>query len=92
MPTSFIWLIIFFSGASEYGGISNLWFYFGTKAERLYVEFCNVVQCHICVSYLACYSFIKGVLNIRHTNTAAEKLSRLYRSINLFMFKIYNFG
>jgi hypothetical protein len=31
---------------------------------------------------------IKGVLNIKDTNMAAEKYSRLY--INVFIFRIYN--
>jgi hypothetical protein len=35
---------------------------------------------------------IKGVLNIRDINTALEKYSRLYRSINLFIFRMYNMG
>jgi hypothetical protein len=34
--------------------------------------------------------FIKGVLNIRDTNTAAEKYSRLYGPVNLFTSRIYN--
>jgi hypothetical protein len=32
----------------------------------------------------------QSVLNIRDTNMAAEKYSRLYRPINLFIFIIYN--
>jgi hypothetical protein len=67
-------------------------FYFGTNAELLYLEFCNFVHCHTFVSYLFCYCFIKGVLTIRDMNTAAEKYSRLYRPINLFIFRIYNMG
>jgi hypothetical protein len=43
-----------------------------TNTEPLCVEFCNFVQCHIFVSYLYCYCFIKGVLNIRDTNMTAE--------------------
>jgi hypothetical protein len=35
IPTSFIWVIIFFKGAFEYGGISKLWSYVGTNAELL---------------------------------------------------------
>jgi hypothetical protein len=45
----------------------------------------HFVQCHIFVSCLSCYCFIRCVLNIRDTNTAAEKYSRLYRAINLFV-------
>jgi hypothetical protein len=35
---------------------------------------------------------IKGVVNSRDTNTAAEKYSRLYGPINIYLFKIYNMG
>jgi hypothetical protein len=34
-PTSFILIITFFDGASEYGGGSKLWDYVGTSAELL---------------------------------------------------------
>jgi hypothetical protein len=57
-----------------------------------FVQNYNSVQCDIFVSCLSCYCFIKGVLNIRDTNTTAKKYSRLYRPINLFMFRIYNKG
>jgi hypothetical protein len=33
VPRSFIWIIIFFDGAFEWGGISNLRGYVGTNAE-----------------------------------------------------------
>jgi hypothetical protein len=33
IPKSFIWIIILFDGAFEYGGISKLWGYIGTNAE-----------------------------------------------------------
>jgi hypothetical protein len=46
-PTSFIWIIIFFGGAFEYGGISKLSGYVLTKAKLLCAEFCNFLQCHI---------------------------------------------
>jgi hypothetical protein len=36
--------------------------------------------------------YIKDVLNVKDTNTAAEIYSRLYRPINLFAFRIYNIG
>jgi hypothetical protein len=72
IPTRFIWIVIFFDWANEYGGISKFWGYVGKNAELLYVEFCNFVQCHILVRYLSSWYFIKGVLNIRDTNTAAE--------------------
>jgi hypothetical protein len=36
--------------------------------------------------------FIKCVLNIKDTNTETEKYSRLYRPIDLFIFRIYNMG
>jgi hypothetical protein len=52
----------------------------------------GVMLGHIFVSYLSCYCFIKGVLNIRDTNTVGEKYSRLYRPINVFIFRIYNMG
>jgi hypothetical protein len=69
---------------SEYGSISKLQGYVGTNTELLCAEFCNLVQCYIFVSHLSCYSFIKGVMNTRHTNTAAKRYSRLYRPIHLF--------
>jgi hypothetical protein len=37
-------------------------------------------------------SFVKGVLNIIDTNMAAEKYTSLYRSTNLFIFRIYSMG
>jgi hypothetical protein len=52
LPTSFTWIIIFFDGAFEYGGISKCF----RNAELLCVEFCNFGQCHISVSYLSSYS------------------------------------
>jgi hypothetical protein len=61
-PTSFIWIIIFFNRALEYGDISKLWGYVGTKAELLFVEFSNFVQRHIFVSHLSCY-FLSRALN-----------------------------
>jgi hypothetical protein len=36
-------------GGLEFSG------YVGTNAEILYGEFCNFVQCHSFVNYLACY-------------------------------------
>jgi hypothetical protein len=39
VPTCFIWIIIFFNGYFEYGGISKLWSYAGTNAEILSIEF-----------------------------------------------------
>jgi hypothetical protein len=74
IPTSFIWIIIFFHGALEYGCISKLWGYAGTNAELLCVEFCDLVQCNICVSYLSFYCFIKVVLNIKDNNTTGDKI------------------
>jgi hypothetical protein len=90
IPTSFIRTIIFFDGAFESGIISKLWGYVGTSAKLPCVEFCNFVHRHIFVSHLSYYCFFKGVLNIRDTNTAAEKYSMLYWPINLFIFRIYN--
>jgi hypothetical protein len=54
IPTSFIWIIIFFDGDFEYGVGSAFWGYVGTNAELLGVEFYNFVQCHIFASYLSC--------------------------------------
>jgi hypothetical protein len=34
--------------------------------------------------------FSKGVLNIRDINMAVEKYSRLYRPINVFVFRMYS--
>jgi hypothetical protein len=76
IPTRFIWIISFFDGSSEYGGISKLWGYVRINAELLCVEFCSFLQCHISVSYLS-YCFNRGVLNIRDNDTAAKKYSRL---------------
>jgi hypothetical protein len=42
IPTTFIWIIIFFNRAFEYGNIS-MWDYVGTNAELLCVELCNFV-------------------------------------------------
>jgi hypothetical protein len=44
LPTSFIWIIIFFDGNFEYGGGSIFWGYAVTNAELLYAEFCNFMQ------------------------------------------------
>jgi hypothetical protein len=38
------------------------------------VKFCNFVQCHIFVSYLTCYCFIKGVLNIKRYQHCNQKI------------------
>jgi hypothetical protein len=45
--TTFIWIIVFFNGHIEQGGILKLWMYVGTNADLLFVEFCNFLQCHI---------------------------------------------
>jgi hypothetical protein len=90
--TSFVWIIIFSNGVFEYGCTSKLWGYVGKNTELLCVEFCYFVQCHMFVSCLSCYWFIKGVLNIIHTNMVAVKCSRLYRPTNLFIFGICNMG
>jgi hypothetical protein len=75
----------------EYGGGSKFCGYIGTNAELLCVEFFNFVQCDVFISYLS-YIFINGVLDIRDTNTAAEKYTRLNRPVNLFIFLIYKMG
>jgi hypothetical protein len=62
------------------------------QTQLLCVELCHFVQWHIFVGYFPCYYFIKGVLNIRDTDIAAGKYSRLYGPINVFIFKIYNMG
>jgi hypothetical protein len=41
MPTSLIWIIVFFDRPFEYGGSSKLGGYFGTNTELLCIEFCN---------------------------------------------------
>jgi hypothetical protein len=41
IPTRFIWIIILFDGAFEYGGISKVWGYPGIDAALLCLEFCN---------------------------------------------------
>jgi hypothetical protein len=79
--TSFSWSIIFFNEAFEYSGISKLRVYVGTNTELLCAELCNFVQCHIFASGLS-YCFVKGVLNIRHTNREAKKYLS-FRPINL---------
>jgi hypothetical protein len=68
----------------KYGGISKLWGFVGTNAKLLRIEFRNFVHCHIFVSDLS-FCFIKGVLGIRDSNTAAEKYSRLCRPVNLYL-------
>jgi hypothetical protein len=55
IPTSFILTIIFFGLSFEYGGGSKFLGYVVIDAERLYVEFCIFVQCHIYVNCLPCY-------------------------------------
>jgi hypothetical protein len=55
IPTSYIWIIIFFDRAFEYGGGSKFWGYVGTKAESLCVEFYSFVQCRTFVKYLSCH-------------------------------------
>jgi hypothetical protein len=92
IPKSFIWIIIFLNEAFECDSILKFWGCVGTNAELLCIEFYNFVQCHIDVSYLSCYCFIKGVLSIRDTNTLSKKYSVFYGPIKLFMFKIYNMG
>jgi hypothetical protein len=47
VPTSFVWNIIFFNGAFQYGRDSNLWGYVGTNTEPLCLEFCNFKACKI---------------------------------------------
>jgi hypothetical protein len=59
------------------------------QTVNYFADFRNCMQCHIFAGYLY-YCFIKGIFNIRDTNTAAKKYSRLYRSINLFIFRIYD--
>jgi hypothetical protein len=45
VTTSFIWIIIFFDGAFEYGGISKLWGYVGTNVE--YFVWNSVILCSV---------------------------------------------
>jgi hypothetical protein len=47
IPTSFVWIIIFFGGAFEYGGGSKFLRYVGANADPLCIELCNFVHCHI---------------------------------------------
>jgi hypothetical protein len=47
IPTSFIWIIIFYVGAFEYGGGSNFWGYVVTNVELLCVDTCT-----FCVMYI----------------------------------------
>jgi hypothetical protein len=54
---------------------------FCDNAELLCVEFCNFEYFNIFVSYLSCYCFKEGVLNITDTNMVARKYLRLYRPI-----------
>jgi hypothetical protein len=55
---SFIWIITFFGGAFQYGGVSIFWGYVGTNAGQLYVKLCNFVQLHIFISYSYSYCSI----------------------------------
>jgi hypothetical protein len=55
IPRSFIWIIIFFDGAFEYGGGSEFWGYVGRDTELLCAKYCNFLQCRIFVSYLSWY-------------------------------------
>jgi hypothetical protein len=55
IPTSFIWIIIFFYRAFEHGDDVKFWGYVGINAEPLCVEFCNFVNCLIFVNHVTCY-------------------------------------
>jgi hypothetical protein len=44
IPTSFIWVIIFFDGTLEYGDDAKFWGYVGSNFVTLCVELCNFVQ------------------------------------------------
>jgi hypothetical protein len=55
IPTSCIWIIIFFEEASEYGSGSKFWGYVEPYTDSLCAEFRNFVQCHMFVSQLSCY-------------------------------------
>jgi hypothetical protein len=85
IATRFIESLFSLTELLQCGAGSKCWGYVGTNAELLCVGFCNFVQCHIFVSYLSCYCFIKDVFNIRDTNTVAEKYSSFYRPISLFI-------
>jgi hypothetical protein len=77
IPTRFIRIVIFLTELLNMAAFRNCEVLCWDKLHC--VECCNFVKCHIFVSYLSCYCFIKGVLNITDTITAAEKYSRLHR-------------
>jgi hypothetical protein len=58
--------------------------------EPLYLEKWSFVLLKVMdmlqVSYLSCYCFTKGFMNIAVTNTAAEKCWELRRTVNVFIF------
>jgi hypothetical protein len=55
VPTSFVWTIIFFDGAFEYGGISKFWAYVGSNAELLCADLCNYGRCRVFVNCFILY-------------------------------------
>jgi hypothetical protein len=92
ISTSFIWIIIFFDGAFEYGGIVKLWHYVGTNSKLLFTEFCNFVHCHINISFYLVIVLSKVFWILEIPTWWPKKYSRLYRPINLFIFRIYDMG
>jgi hypothetical protein len=55
ISTNFIWIIIFFGGAFQYGDGAIFWRYVGTNAEPLRLELCDFMQCHSFVNHLNYY-------------------------------------
>jgi hypothetical protein len=52
IPTRFIWIVILFDEAFNYGNGAKFLDHAGTNAKSLCVEFCSFLQCHILVIYL----------------------------------------
>jgi hypothetical protein len=47
IPTSFIWIIIFFDGGFKYGDVSKFWGYVGINADLLCVGLGSSVECKL---------------------------------------------
>jgi hypothetical protein len=51
IPTSYIWIVIYFVKLFKYGDGAKIWDYVVTNTEPLCIEFCNIVKYHIFVNY-----------------------------------------
>jgi hypothetical protein len=54
IPTSCIWIMIWFDKAFNSSYSMKFWGYVTWNAELLCIEFCSFVQSHILLNYLTC--------------------------------------